>query len=193
MGEKLSEEQKTYKGMIFKALRDAEMSLDALLEFSRLNTDDKIFTDISVQAIIENTLEKLEIQISESDTKIDIKSLPEKIKGDEKTIIKAFYSLLDNAIKFQPNGQKPHIVIDAEETGDRVIFSIQDNGIGIDERDQTRIFTILRRLHANDAYPGTGLGLSLAKKIAETHGGEIWIESKRGEGTKIFFSVSRNL
>lgn len=189
----LSDQQQVYKDMVFRAIKEAEHSLDALLEFSRLNTDEKVFQDINTRLLLKETLKNLQFRIEESGANIEIGDMPKKIRGDKKTLVKALFCLLDNSIKFQPADQKPEIQIKAKQDHDKTVFCIEDNGIGIKQEQQERIFTILRKLHSTDVYSGRGAGLALAKKIAQIHGGEIYLHSRPHQGTKVFFSIALDI
>jgi chemotaxis family two-component system sensor kinase Cph1 len=101
----------------------------------------------------------------------------------------AFRSLLENAIKFRRE-QRPEVHISAAEAGDTWIFSVRDNGIGIDPAYRHRIFGLFKRLH-NEAYRGAGMGLAITRQIVEEHGGQIWVESQSGLGSTFFFSLPR--
>ena len=98
-------------------------------------------------------------------------------------------NLLGNAIKYRGDKQ-PEIKVTAERQGDDWVFSISDNGIGIDPQFFDRIFTIFQRLHTRDEYSGTGIGLALCKRIIDRHNGKIWVESKPGQGSIFYFTVS---
>lgn len=193
LDQSLSEEQQVYKDMILRAIKDAEHSLDALLEFSRLHTDEKVFQDINTRLMIKDILKNLQFRINESDAHVEIGNVPRKVRGDKKMLMKALYCLLDNAIKFQPKNQKAEVKIKAKEDDGKIVFCIEDNGIGMKPEQQERAFTILRKLHSNEEYSGRGVGLSLAKKIAEIHGGEICLNSTPARGTKVFFSLSTEI
>jgi light-regulated signal transduction histidine kinase (bacteriophytochrome) len=99
-----------------------------------------------------------------------------------------FQNLITNGIKYK-RLDAPHIRISACKDDANWVFSVQDNGIGIDPRYQDQIFGVFRRLHGNDEYEGTGIGLAICKRIAERYGGRIWVESKLGEGSTFRFSV----
>ena len=100
-----------------------------------------------------------------------------------------FQNLISNAIKF--HGQnKPEIHISAEKGQNEWTFTVADNGIGIDTKHQEQIFDVFKRLHTNDEYPGTGIGLSIVKKIIEGHGGRIWVKSELGKGSTFYFTIS---
>jgi light-regulated signal transduction histidine kinase (bacteriophytochrome) len=99
---------------------------------------------------------------------------------------------MSNALKFIRKGVTPEIIISARNQTDNWLFSIQDNGIGIDEQDKEKIFIIFKRLHNRNEYEGTGIGLSHCKKIVDLHGGKIWVDSKLGEGSTFNFTINEN-
>jgi signal transduction histidine kinase len=110
------------------------------------------------------------------------------IVGDGAQLAQLFQNLIANAIKFR-RGQPPHIRIDAQADGKAWRFSVQDNGIGIAPEYFDRIFVMFQRLHTRGAYPGTGIGLALCKRIVEHHGGRIWVESEPGKGSTFKFTL----
>jgi len=108
--------------------------------------------------------------------------------ADESLLIQLFQNLIANAIKFRGEKQA-RIHISAERKDDKWVFSIQDNGIGINPKFSQRIFTIFKRLHTVAEYPGTGIGLAVCRKIVESYGGQIWLTSEPGTGTTFFFTL----
>jgi light-regulated signal transduction histidine kinase (bacteriophytochrome) len=100
-----------------------------------------------------------------------------------------FQNLIVNALKFQKPGQNPLIQISAKKEGEFWQFAIADNGIGIEEENKDRIFTIFQRLHKRADYEGTGIGLAHCRKIVELHWGKIWVESKQNEGSVFYFTI----
>jgi signal transduction histidine kinase len=98
-------------------------------------------------------------------------------------------NLIDNAIKFQQGPTIPKVHISAEKTDDAWMFSIADNGIGIAAAHVDRIFEIFQRLHTQEQYPGTGIGLALCERIIERHGGRLWVESEIGQGSTFYFTI----
>jgi light-regulated signal transduction histidine kinase (bacteriophytochrome) len=104
--------------------------------------------------------------------------------------VQVLQNLIANGIKFQKNGV-PRVQVSVAERGAEWVFSVRDNGIGIEPRHFGRIFRIFERLNASEQYPGTGLGLAISQKIVERHGGRIWFDSKPGEGSTFSFSIPR--
>jgi signal transduction histidine kinase len=111
------------------------------------------------------------------------------VKANKTQAYQLFQNLISNGIKYQPKDQKPEVQITWEKQGLFWQFCISDNGIGIEPRHQKKIFDVFRRLHRHQAYPGTGIGLSICKKIVERYGGLIWMESELNKGSKIFFQL----
>ncbi|MEP7153663.1 MAG: ATP-binding protein, partial [Nitrospira sp.] len=113
------------------------------------------------------------------------------VMGDEKQLAQLFQNLLSNAVKFR--GQEPpRIHLSAKRTDVEWLFSVRDNGIGLDAQYADRIFVIFQRLHNRQEYPGTGIGLAICKKIVERHGGRIWVESEPGKGATFYFTIRGN-
>jgi signal transduction histidine kinase len=102
-------------------------------------------------------------------------------------MMQVFQNLITNAIKFR--GKEPKIDISAQKGEKEWIFAVKDNGIGISPEHQKQIFEVFKRLHTRDEYPGTGIGLSIAQKIMERHGGRIWVESESGIGSTFYFTL----
>jgi light-regulated signal transduction histidine kinase (bacteriophytochrome) len=163
--------------------------INDLLTYSRIGTIKKDFKSTDCEALLAQVLENLQVAITESNALIEHEPLP-TITCDGMKIGQVFQNLINNAIKFC-NLHPPHIRISAEEQDDAWIFSVRDNGIGIDPKYAERIFLIFQRLHDRNTYPGTGIGLSICKKIVERHGGRIWVASHPGEGSTFYFSIPK--
>jgi chemotaxis family two-component system sensor kinase Cph1 len=129
----------------------------------------------------------LQPTIEECRAKITSQPLP-TILADYSQCLQLFQNLIGNALKFRDN-RPPEVLIDARRVERAWLFSVKDNGIGIDPQYAERIFLIFQRLHSVDQYPGTGIGLAICKKILERHGGQIWVESKAGEGANFQFLI----
>ncbi|MCW3070276.1 MAG: sensor signal transduction histidine kinase [Bacteroidetes bacterium] len=164
--------------------------IQSLLEYSRVNRI-KPFEPINVNEVLEVVLHDLREPIQKNDAVVKVNELP-RIVGDHTLIGQLFQNLISNAIKFRGT-QAPEIIISAEEKENEFLFSVKDNGIGIDKEYSKKIFVIFQRLHTKDKYPGTGIGLAICKKIVERHGGEIWMESEPGKGSVFYFTISKKL
>jgi PAS domain S-box-containing protein len=156
-----------------------------LLTFSRLTTRARPFQPTDLNQVLGEVLEMLHPAIEETGAKITSEPLP-TIRADYSQFLQLFQNLIGNAIKFR-DSRPPEVHIGAQRAERAWLFSIKDNGIGIDPQYADRIFLIFQRLHSVDQYPGTGIGLAICKKIVERHGGRIWVESQPGEGANFKF------
>jgi light-regulated signal transduction histidine kinase (bacteriophytochrome) len=161
--------------------------ISGLLEYSRIGTRGKEPQQTDASTALNRAMANLEISISESGAEITSDSLP-AVYFDDVQLSQLFQNLISNAIKFRGE-QPPRIHISAAHLDDRWRFSVADNGIGIESQYAERIFLIFQRLHSREEYPGTGIGLSICKKIVERHNGKIWVESKPGDGSTFYFTV----
>ena len=158
-----------------------------LLDFARVDTQKEPFRAADCNEVVEYALGNLEMAIKDSDAIVKFSDLP-TVNADQSQLVQLFQNLMGNAIKFRGD-TRPEIEVGAEPQSDQVLFWVKDNGIGIDSANVDRIFTIFERLNPMDRYPGSGIGLSVCKKIVERHGGQIWAESHPGRGTTIFFTI----
>ncbi|HTB31280.1 MAG TPA: ATP-binding protein, partial [Bacteroidia bacterium] len=164
--------------------------INSLLEYSRVNKI-KPFEWVEPVEIIEDVLQDMKDQVVESGAIIDYTELP-KIYADPVLIGQLFQNLIGNAIKFR-DGKNPEIKITGKKENGEVLFSVKDNGIGIKKEYDDKIFVIFQRLNSREKYPGTGIGLSICKKIVERHGGKIWVESEPDKGATFYFTIKTTL
>jgi two-component system, chemotaxis family, sensor kinase Cph1 len=158
-----------------------------LLTYSRVGTRGKPFVPTDGYQSLAAALDNLQIAIQEQGAIITHDPLP-TVKADGSQLTQLFQNLIGNAIKFH-GAEKPQIHISAEEKDGEWEFAVKDNGIGIAPENFERIFVIFQRLHTREEYPGTGIGLSVCKRIVERHGGRIWLESEAGKGTTFHFTL----
>ncbi|QLG50150.1 PAS domain-containing protein [Natrinema halophilum] len=161
--------------------------IDALLEYSRIETRGDPFEPTDLGEILDDVIADLQLQIEETDAEITAEDLPQ-VEGDTSQLRQVLQNLLGNAITYSGDGA-PRVHIEAERRGRDWVISVCDEGIGIDPEDQERVFTIFDRLHSREEYDGMGIGLALCERIVERHGGDIWVESERGEGATFSFSL----
>lgn len=159
-----------------------------LLDFSRVGTSVTNYRSTLAASILQDALTNLKTAIDESGAQITADPLP-PVVVDPILLTQVFQNLIANAIKFH-KGTTPRVHISAKRQSDEWIFSVRDNGIGIELRHIERIFRIFERLHAAEDYPGSGIGLAVTKKIVERHGGRIWAESTPGLGSTFYFSIA---
>jgi len=159
--------------------------VSALFNYSRITYSARDFSAVPCLQVLQKALFNLKIAMDEKKAAVTWDPLP-VVKGDEAQLIQLFQNLLANALKFNASPQ-PEFRISCRETADSWVLGFSDNGIGISKEHFERIFLIFQRLHTQDKYPGSGIGLALCKKIAENHGGRIWVDSKPGGGS--VFSV----
>jgi chemotaxis family two-component system sensor kinase Cph1 len=129
----------------------------------------------------------LKLAIDEAGASVICDPLP-TVNADAVQLERVFLNLISNAVKFRENAA-PEVHVSASSGAGEWIFSVRDNGIGIEPQYLEQIFVIFKRLHGRDEYPGTGMGLAITKKIVERHGGRIWAESMPGSGTTFFFTL----
>lgn len=161
--------------------------INDLLTYSRVTTRGKEFIPTDCEKVFDNAIANLQAAIEESGADIRHEPLPE-VLADATQLSQIFQNLIGNAIKFRGNNP-PVIHVSAKQIDDEWLFSFNDNGIGIETEYQDRIFLVFQRLHSKAEYPGTGIGLALCKKIAERHGGRIWVESEPGKGSTFNFTI----
>jgi len=186
--DKLDDDASTFIGYAVDGATRLQNLIAGLLEFSRVKTHGCDFAPVAIRAVVERVCQDLQALIRESGAEVRFGEMP-VIQGDELQIARLFQNLLHNAIKFRRQGVPSVIDIHAEKTAADWVFSISDNGIGIEDQYFQRIFTIFQRLHRREDYPGTGIGLAICRRIVERHGGRIWLESNPGSGTCFYFSI----
>jgi chemotaxis family two-component system sensor kinase Cph1 len=185
--EKLDADGKEFIGYVVEGVSLMQTLIDDVLAYSNVDTLGIAFQVTKVDTALNRALSNLCQRIAETGAIITHDPLP-TVMADETQLIQLFLNLIGNAIKFR-SSQPPKIHISVERLEDEWLFSIQDNGIGLDPQFSDRIFIIFQRLHTRDEYPGTGMGLAICKKIIECHRGRIWVDSQLGQGATFYFTI----
>ena len=160
-----------------------------LLAYARAGRMAEGFQDTDVETLLGTAMGDLAPAIAESGAVVQHEPLP-TVKAEREQLLQLLQNLIGNAIKYRPKDRRPVVNVKARREGQSWVFSVQDNGIGISEKDSESIFMMFQRLHTRSEYSGTGIGLAICKRIVEHHGGRIWVESTPGEGSTFFFTLA---
>ncbi|MDY6901949.1 MAG: ATP-binding protein [Cyanobacteriota bacterium] len=183
----LDEDADEFIGYVVGGVSLMQTLIDDVLAYSKVDMQSIEFATISAEQALEKALNNLRRRIEQTGATITHDELP-TVMADSTQLMQLFQNLIGNAIKFRSE-KPPEIHIGVSHLEDEWLFSVSDNGIGIEPRFKERIFVIFQRLHTRDEYPGTGMGLAICKKIAECHRGNIWVESQLGEGATFNFTI----
>ncbi|MEB3828611.1 ATP-binding protein [Phormidium sp. CCY1219] len=185
-GSQLNGEGNDYLSSILRICHRMNELIGDLLSYSRLNKQPDSFKSLECEILIRQACENLEREIDSTGAAILYENLPQ-IFGDRNALVQLFQNLIGNGLKYRSQAV-PEIRITASEKGDRLVFAIRDNGIGIDSQYLDKVFLPFKRFH-KDNTPGTGMGLAICRKIVESHSGSIWVESKCDRGSTFYFSL----
>jgi PAS domain S-box-containing protein len=188
-GGALNEDAKRYINCATAGAIRMRSLIDDLLAYSRIDSGGKEFADVDLNETLKSVLQNLQTYIVACQAHIEKGALP-TISADDTQMIQLLQNLISNAIKYH-GLEKPWIGIGSEEGLTSWTVFVQDNGIGIEPQYYDKIFQMFQRLHTREKYEGTGIGLAIAKKIVERHGGRIWLESEVGKGTTFFFTIPK--
>ena len=189
-GDQLDEKARQYIAFAVDGAKRMRQIILELLEFSRVGRVNSQKERIDLNLLINEICLLQKKAIEEKKAVITTKNLP-VIYQLKSPVLQVFQNLISNAIKYSKEGVPPLIEVSASDTGDYWTFSVQDNGIGIEEEYFDKIFVIFQRLHGRDQYSGTGIGLALVKKIVETMGGKIRVQSEPGRGSVFSFTIPK--
>ena len=185
--DRLDAESRDYLGFIESGVSRMRRILADLLAFSQVDRKAGEPVEVDCERALDNTLEGLKAALDESGAVVSRDPLP-TVTGIATLLELVFQNLIGNAIKFR--AERPlRIHVGARRDGAAWLFSVRDNGIGIARRHFATIFEMFQRLHASERYSGTGIGLTICRKIVERHGGRLWLESEEGAGTTFYFTI----
>jgi chemotaxis family two-component system sensor kinase Cph1 len=186
--EKLDEDGKEFIGFAVEGVSLMQTLIDDVLAYSKVDLKGIEWELTELEIALEQALGNLRGRIAETGAIITHDPMP-TIVADGTQLMQLFQNLLGNAIKFRKPGETPEIHIGVQRRDEDWLFSVRDNGIGLDPQFAERIFVIFQRLHTRDEYPGSGMGLAICKKIVECHRGQIWVDSALGAGATFYFTI----
>jgi PAS domain S-box-containing protein len=182
-GAALSPEAEGYVARGIDGAERLRALIEDLLTYSRVGRSERPTEPVDLDALVAGIAASLSADI-------EWNGLP-TVRGDARQLAQLLQNLISNAIKFVPAGSEPHVRVSAASVDGAWHVIVDDNGIGIDPAQAERIFGMFQRLHSRDAYPGTGIGLAIARKVVEGHGGRIWAEPRPQGGTRMTFTLPR--
>lgn len=186
--DQLDSDAQEFIGYILNGTQRMQQLIQSVLMHSSISREDNIenlTTDCN--SVIEEVLENLDASMKDTHARLDVDSLPD-VAVERSQMVQLFQNLISNAIKYRDK-EAPHIHITADKSVNEWLFSVRDNGIGIDPKYADKIFDMFARLHGKTKYTGTGMGLAICKKIVTSHGGKIWVESEVGQGCIFLFTL----
>jgi len=187
-----SQQNEDLKLYVEKAINSADRMkqlIQNLLHYSQLGKGELTQESINVDDLINEAIQNVRTSVERSNAQIIVENDVKTVEGDRVQLVQLVQNLLSNALKFT-EARSPEIKIAGFHENGHVKFAVSDNGIGIAESDLNKVFEIFRRLHTQNLYPGTGIGLAICKKIVDRHRGRIWPESQPGKGTTFYFTLN---
>jgi light-regulated signal transduction histidine kinase (bacteriophytochrome) len=189
-GPELGHEGRRKIGIIRDTVRRAGQIVDALLALSRIGYQSVQRTRFDTKTLVEQVCANLTATNGGANAEVSIGSLPETW-GDHSLLRQVWVNLISNAIKYSGKRPRPRVQVYGFDAGEESVFCVKDNGVGFDMSEIGRLFRIFERLHHDEHFAGTGVGLAIVKRIVGKHLGRVWAESVRGEGAAFFFSLPR--
>lgn len=185
---KLDAEADEFIGYAVDGANRMQILINDLLAYSRVGTRGEALAPTDTRSVFDVACANLMRAIEDSSAEVTSGELP-SVLGDQSQLVQLFQNLLSNAIKFRRSEGPVKVHVGAERRDGEWLFSVRDNGIGMEPQYLERIFIIFQRLHVKGEYSGTGIGLAICKKILERHGGKIWVESEPGKGSTFYFTL----
>lgn len=187
---KLDDEGRRLLGVIRKSSQKMGALIDDLLAFSRLGRQAIAAVEVDMNALVEEVLRELPVGGAGEPPQIAVAKLP-PARGDRALLKQVWINLLSNAVKFAGKIDEPHIEVSGHNDGADNVYSVKDNGVGFDMQYYNKLFGVFQRMHSNEQFPGTGVGLAIVQRVVTRHGGRVWAESKVGEGATFFFALPK--
>jgi signal transduction histidine kinase len=187
----LDDKGREYLSFVLDGTGRMQALVHDLLSYCHAGTEPLANEPVDVRAVVDRAVADLRLRAEEAGAEITVDPLPTLV-CDAAQLAQLYLNLIGNAIKYHREGCRPEIHVGADHEQGHWRLWVKDNGIGIDPRFQNEAFTIFRRLHNREKYPGTGVGLAICKKVVERHGGKIWVVSQPGQGSTFFFTIPDN-
>lgn len=193
LADRLEASEQEFLQFIITAAVSMQALIEDLLTFSRANTNKRQLSDISLPSLIEELQHELQVPIEDNSAIVNWPENTFVIKADRIKLKQLLHNLIENALKFSFADRQVQLNIQVLDKYSEWMFLVKDNGIGIDKEFLSKIFLIFKRLHTQDEYEGTGIGLALCKKLVDQHQGRIWVESVPGKGSTFYFTIPKGL
>ncbi len=186
--DRLDAEGRRLLGIVTESAASMTTLIEDLLRFSRISRHSLAVAELDMNRVVASVMSEIEGQFEETEREVSIGSLP-PARGDLTLIRQVWVNLLSNALKFSGSREVGRIEVDGRTEGEESVYSVKDNGAGFDMAHAGKLFTVFDRLHGREEYEGTGIGLSIVKRIVDRHGGRVWAEGKVGEGATFWFTL----
>ena len=187
--EHLNPETKEFMGFAVSGVKRLQNMLEGMLKYAQVEEGQKDFAIQDLNIVLEIALDNLHENIKNAEADVKVDGIMPHITGNRMQLVQLFQQLISNSLKFT-HEETPVVAITVESRQNDFLFAVIDNGIGVQDSDKRKLFSLFKRGHSGK-YEGIGMGLSICKKIVENHGGAIWIEDQTAKGTKIFFTLPK--
>jgi light-regulated signal transduction histidine kinase (bacteriophytochrome) len=187
--ERLDEDGRDFLNRIVNGAVRMDRLINDLLTYSRLGRRGVEYELVDLNELVAVIQEELAENIDAARGRVAVSGELPEVPGDRSMLLVLLQNLVGNAVKYHRAGVAPEVNISSHTRNGECVVAVKDNGIGLDTKYQQKVFDIFQRLHTEDEYPGTGIGLASAKKVVEAHGGRIWYESEPGHGTTFYFKL----
>jgi len=187
----LDEKSQNYMDIVSKSAKRMGLLIDDLLSFSRMGRSEMLYSKVDLNTLVQDVIMEYESEITDRDIQWKIAPLP-IVTGDQAMLRMVLVNLISNALKFTCTRKTARIEVGCEEGNDNeVVVFVRDNGVGFDMQYADRLFGVFQRLHRQEDFEGTGIGLANVRRIISRHGGRTWAEGKTDNGATFYFSLPR--
>lgn len=191
--DKIDDDGREYIKYALDGSNRLKQMMDDLLTYSKICNSTLNIRVINIRDVIENARILLRPKYKDNRYSVDFRLNAEgNIQADKDLLIRLFYNVIENALKFNQN-ENPEIVLSSHDNNTEWVFSVKDNGIGIDKDYHGKIFRIFQKLHNHTEYPGTGTGLAICENIVQMHNGRIWVESEKDKGAVFYIAIQKEI